>query len=117
MARLMGTMHRHSVFSFFTIAFAISWAIWIPIALMGIRIYPGTAWPSHIPGLLGPMVAAFAMWAVVGGRPGVMGMLRRMVDWRVAPFWYLAALSPLVFFAIAAVATGVTGKGWPEIGE
>ena len=40
-----------------------------------------------------------------------------MVHWRVAPKWYLVALSPLAFFAIAAVAMEVSGQGWPDITE
>ena len=110
MTQLIGTMRRQSVMSSFIIAYAISWAIWIPMALAGTRTYQGSAWPSHIPGLFGPMAAAFVMWAIVGGRPGVKDLLRRMVHWRVAPKWYLVALSPLAFFAIAAVAMEVSGQ-------
>jgi uncharacterized protein len=117
MTQLKGAMRRHSVVSFFVVAYAISWAIWIPMALVGTRIYQGSAWPSHIPGLFGPMAAAFVMWAIVGGRPGVKDLLRQMVHWRVAPKWYLVALSPLAFFAIAAVAMEVSGQGWPDITE
>jgi membrane protease YdiL (CAAX protease family) len=117
MRRLAGAMRRHSVVNYFVIAYAVSWAIWIPMALVGARVYQGSAWPTHVPGLFGPMAAAFAMWAVVGGRPGVKDLLRRMVRWRVAPRWYLVALSPLAFFGLAAVAMEVSGQGWPDLTE
>jgi membrane protease YdiL (CAAX protease family) len=117
MTRLIAAMRRHSVVSYFVIAYAISWAVWIPMGLAGMRAYQGSAWPNHIPGLFGPMVAAFVMWAIVGGRPEVKDLLRRMVLWRVAPRWYLAALSPLAFFAVAAVAMAVSGQGWPDLAE
>ena len=76
MTQLKVAMRRHSVVSFFVIAYAIFWAIWIPMALVGTRTYQGSAWPSHIPGLFGPIASAFVMWAIVGGRPGVKDFLR-----------------------------------------
>jgi membrane protease YdiL (CAAX protease family) len=63
------------------------------------------------------MVAAFVMSAVVGRGAAVKDLLSRMARWRVAPLWYLVALSPLLFFAVAAVAMAATGSGWPDLGE
>lgn len=87
------------------------------MAAVGTRVYQGSAWPTHIPGLIGPTAAAFVMWAIVGGRPGVKGLLRSMTQRRIAPKWYLVALSPLAFFAIAAVAMDASGQGWPDMTE
>jgi membrane protease YdiL (CAAX protease family) len=117
MTKVFRAMRRHTVISYFVIAYALSWAIWIPMALAGMRVYKGSAWPSHIPGMFGPMVAAFVMSAVVGRGAGVKDLLSRMARWRVAPLWYLVALSPLFFFAVAAVAMAATGSGWPDLGE
>jgi membrane protease YdiL (CAAX protease family) len=117
MTKVFGAMRRHTVISYFVIAYAFSWAIWIPMALAGTRIHQGSAWPSHIPGMFGPMVAAFVMSAVVGRGAAVKDLLSRMARWRVAPIWYLVALSPLFFFALAAVAMAATGSGWPDLGE
>ena len=114
---LTGAMRRHSVVAYFVIAYLISWAIWIPMAALGARVYQGAAWPTHTPGLVGPIAAAFVMWAVVGGRPAIKDLQRRMVRWRVAPRWYLVAVSPLAFFAIAAVAMAASGQGWPDLAE
>ncbi len=108
---------RHTVISYFVIAYAFSWAIWIPMALSGARVYQGSAWPNHIPGLFGPMVAAFIMSALLAGRTGVVDLLRRMVRWQVDLKWYLAALSPLAFFALAAIAMVAMGQGWPNLNE
>jgi len=117
MTKVFGAMRRHTVISFFVIAYAFSWAIWIPMALAGTRVHQGSAWPSHIPGMFGPLVAAFVMSAVVGRGAAVKDLLSRMARWRVAPLWYLVALSPLLFFALAAVAMAATGSGWPDLGE
>ena len=117
MSTVAGLMRRHSVISYFLIAYAFSWAIWIPMAIDGARVYQGSVWPNHIPGLFGPMVSAFIMSAFLAGRAGVIDLLRRMFKWRVELRWYLAALSPLVFFGLAAVIMAVTGQGWPDFVE
>ena len=114
---VLANLRRHSVVSYFVIAFASSWAIWIPMALVNIRVNQASPWPTHLPGLFGPLVAAFVMSAIVGGRVGVKDLLSRMVRWRVAGRWYLAALSPLAFFAISAGAMAASGRGWPDLSE
>ncbi|HET7421219.1 MAG TPA: CPBP family intramembrane glutamic endopeptidase, partial [Candidatus Dormibacteraeota bacterium] len=40
-----------------------------------------------------------------------------MFKWRTEAKWYLAALSPLAFFAVAAVIMAVSGQGWPDLAE
>jgi hypothetical protein len=36
-------------------AYAISWTLWISLAVMGEAVVRGEAWPSHVPGLMGPV--------------------------------------------------------------
>jgi membrane protease YdiL (CAAX protease family) len=117
MTTVMRAMRRHRVVSFFVIAYLFSWGIWIPMALAGVRVVQGSGWPSQTPGLIGPLVAALVMSAVVGGGAPVRDLLARMVRWRVSLRWYLVALSPLVLFAIAAGATALTAGGWPDLAE
>lgn len=102
----MGAIKRHPVAAFFVLAFALTWAVWAPMALIGAIVYQGWAWPTHTPGLFGPAIAAFVITALVAGRAGFLDLLRRIGRWRVSVVWYAVALSPLAFFAIAAVATG-----------
>ena len=116
-AELLATVRRHSVVTYFLIAFAVSWVIWIPMALANVRVYQGSSWPSHVPGMIGPIVAAFLMSAIVGGGAGIKDLLSRLGRWHVAGRWYVVALSPLAFFAIAAVAMVATGGGLPALGE
>ncbi len=89
--------------AFFVGAFVLSWAVWIPMALAGATVQQGSAWPSHLPGVLGPAIAALAVTAVLGEQ---RALLRRTIRWRVAPLWYLVALSPLAIFAVAALVQG-----------
>jgi len=51
----------------------------------------------------GPFLAALVVLAITSGKTGIVGLLRRMVRWRVAPVWYAVAL--LVPVAITLVAT------------
>jgi membrane protease YdiL (CAAX protease family) len=108
-------LRRHAVISYFVIAYALSWAVWIPMALVGARVYQGQAWPSHIPGLFGPLAAAFIMSAVVAGSAGMRDLLRRMLRWRVVARWYLVAVSPLAFYALAVITLAARGQGWPDL--
>jgi membrane protease YdiL (CAAX protease family) len=108
-------LRRHAVLSFFLIAYGLSWAVWLPMALAGARISEGQAWPSLVPGLLGPVAAAFIMAGVVAGPAGVCGLFGRMMRWRVAGVWYLVALSPLVFYAVAVLAQAARGQGRPDL--
>ena len=99
----MSTVKAHRVTAFFVVAFALSWAVWIPMAVAGGTVQQGSGWPSHLPGLLGPAIAAIAVAALLGEQ---RQLLRRTIRWRVAPVWYLVALSPLAVFAIVAVVQG-----------
>jgi uncharacterized protein len=117
MKTLLAWTRHHTLTSYFILAFGLSWAVWVPMALVGARVYQGQIWPNHIPGLFGPMVAAFIMSAIVAGGAGVRNLVRRMIRWRVAGKWYLIALSPLAFYAAAVVTLGVLGQGWPNVAE
>ncbi|MDH3248050.1 MAG: hypothetical protein OEQ47_03780, partial [Acidimicrobiia bacterium] len=58
---------------------------------------------GHAVGALGPMVAALV---IARRSPGATDHLRSgLVRWRVSGWYYLAALSPLIFLAPAAVIT------------
>jgi uncharacterized protein len=70
-----------------------SWGYWLPLAARG-----GEG--SHVPGLLGPAVAALIVTAVVDGRRGLRELGGRMRRWRIPARWYLAAFAPLVTGAL-----------------
>jgi membrane protease YdiL (CAAX protease family) len=70
--------------------------------------------PSHVPGLLGPMLAAVIVTWRTGGRSGTIDLLRRMGRWRVDWRWWMAALSPLAFAAIAFPIVRVVDSAWPD---
>jgi membrane protease YdiL (CAAX protease family) len=110
-------MRRRPLLTFFVLAYALSWAWWVPLVLAGELVRPGTGWPTHFPGLLGPALAAFVVTARTHGRAGVRDLVGRMGHWRVAPRWYGWVLAPLALFAVAATGVGLSGGGWPAVAD
>lgn len=117
----MRTMHHSHVRSiatpiafFFAVAYVLSWAWWVPLALSGNTVEQGDMTPSHVPGLLGPMIAALIVTWFAWGRRGVIDLLRRMTRWRVGIRWWLVAISPLAFAAMAVPIVRVIDGAWPE---
>jgi uncharacterized protein len=103
-----------SVIAFFVLAYAVSWAWVIPWAATGHTVYQGDGWPTHFPSLLGPLIAAFAVTARSAHRGGVVDLVRRMGRWRIGWRWWLAAVSPLAFFAVVLGVMAVAGADLPS---
>ncbi|MGI8334421.1 CPBP family intramembrane glutamic endopeptidase [Actinomadura scrupuli] len=100
----------HPLAAYVIVAYALSWACWIPLVVNGSVVTLGGS-VSQFPGLLGPMVAAFVVTAVTEGRGGVRDLASRMVRWRVPVRWWLFAIgTPLLLLASAGVVTAV-GSG------
>jgi membrane protease YdiL (CAAX protease family) len=81
---------RRPVAAYLVLACATSWAWWLPMALTGSVARPGVGWPTHLPGLVGPALAALAVTAVVDGKAGLAELASRVVRWRVG--WWLWAV-------------------------
>ncbi len=111
-SRLRETVARRPLASFLVLAYAFSWSWWVPLALSGAVVEPGTFAPRYLPGLLGPLVAAVTVTAIIDGRPGLRDLLARTLRWRVGLRWYaVAVLAPVGLFVIAGAVTGT----WPEL--
>lgn len=110
-------IRRHDLPSFVVLAYALSWADWIPLLVRDARVVPGGS-VTHFPGLLGPALAAFIIVSITEGRPGVGRLLRRMVFVSSPPSRFLAySLSPLVFLGLALAAVWLMRRPMPEPGE
>ena len=106
------TLRDGSLFPFFALTYAISWAIWLPMAassqgLTGLQV------PSLIGPIasFGPSLAALALTYLWGGREGLRRLLGRAIAWRAGPGWYAVALlgPPLIGFAAVAI-SGLLGS-------
>jgi membrane protease YdiL (CAAX protease family) len=94
----MSLVRRYPLTAFFVLACALSWWPWI--------LYSASLLPNPIVGF-GPFLAALVVLAITEGKSGVMGLLRRMVRWRVRIQWYAAALLLPIVVTLAAAALNV----------
>jgi membrane protease YdiL (CAAX protease family) len=99
------------------LAFGLSWAWLIPMAVTHRAVVSGQGWPTHFPALFGPAAAAFLVIAAMTGRAGVAGLLRRIVLWRVGWRWWLVALSPAGFLGLALLASSAAGSEPPRVAD
>jgi uncharacterized protein len=103
---------RHPVVAYLILAYAVGWSfLFIPmLSQEGIG-----ALPYHVPFVL-PFVllatvfgltgSAFAVTAIVDGRPGVRALASRLIRWRVGAWWYLIAFFGLPLVALLGISTG-----------
>ena len=94
----MSLVRRYPLTTFFVLACALSWWPWI--------LYSFGLSPNPIVGV-GPFLAALVVLALTEGKSGVMGLLRRMVRWRVGIQWYAVALLLPIVVTLAAAALNV----------
>src|SRR5829696_8694079 len=105
----MGLIRRYALISFFVLAYALSW--WPSI------LYALDLLPQPIVGF-GPFLAALVVLAITSGKTGIVGLLRRMVGWRVAPVWYaVALLLPIAITLGATVLNVLLGAQAPSSAE
>jgi membrane protease YdiL (CAAX protease family) len=100
-------VRRRPLVVFFLLAFALTWAVWIPRA-MGVDFgIIGRLWTW--------MAAAAAVLAaaLTGGRTAVRQLFRRLLRWRVGWQWYVVViLGPAAFSAAIAAVYVLLGGSW-----
>lgn len=92
---------RHPVATYVVLAYAFSWSCWLPLVLTGSVVHRGDAWPTDLPGLMGPAVAAAITLALTGGRPAVSAWVSRMGRVRV-PLWGYGFVAVVLLLGLAA---------------
>ena len=102
--------------TFVVVAYAVSWAWTFPLVAAGNVVERGVGWPTHVPALAGPALAALALTALISGRVGVRNLLGRVGLWRMPVRWWAATLSPLLFLAIAIAVALVAGTA-PSVSD
>ena len=101
---------KRPVISFYLLTLTLSWGYWLTLLVQGRRVVPGGG-VTHFPGLLGPMLAAMAVTAVIGGRKALHELFGRM--FRLGPHWpskLMLAFSPLALGAVVFAAMQILGK-------
>ena len=94
--------------TYFILAYVISWSIAIPLALekQGVIRQVLPFW-AHYLVAYGPMLAALILTGVREGRAGIKELGKRIFMWNIRPIWWFAALSPLIFGALAGLLLNV----------
>jgi CAAX protease family protein len=94
--------------TYFILAYAISWAIAIPLELAkhGViqAIFPG--W-FHYLVAYGPILSALMVTWATRGQEGLREIWGRMTKWRVGAIWWLAAFSPVVIGLVSALVMNI----------
>jgi uncharacterized protein len=96
---------RHALVTFFALAYALSWSI--------------SLFEAHAILPFGPLLAALLVLPFVDGWAGVKDFLRRIVQWRVSPRWYLLVLGlPAAVVALAVglnILLGAAAPMWERV--
>jgi membrane protease YdiL (CAAX protease family) len=128
-APLRRLVASHPLSSYFALSFALSWGLVLPMTFsrnIGLGLLPYDL-PDAVgivlyilASFVGPTVAALVVLGLTEGRAGVWALLRRTVQWRVGPQWYLVALlANLNIWTLAysaVLGTGLLGAAlahWP----
>lgn len=110
-------MRNHSLVGFVVLAYAISWAVEIPLALRARGLLDvSIPFSAHYLAAYGPMVSAIALTWFAEGGDGLRELFGRMFKWRVRPAWWLVALAPLVLYALVAIVLRFIQGHWPDVG-
>lgn len=107
-------VRNHQLLTYFVLAYAISWAILIPLiaSAQGYTDVP-VPFALHYLNDYGPLLAALITAGLANGTDGLRELFQRIVKWRVGLGWALvAAFSPLAVYGIA-VGIVVIGVGDP----
>jgi membrane protease YdiL (CAAX protease family) len=106
---------KRPVISYYALTIALTWGYWLTLIAQGKQVVPGSS-TSHLPGLLGPLVAAFVITAITEGRSGIIDLSGRMVRWRSAwPRGVLLALSPLAIAGTIFAGLYLLGTPLPSL--
>ena len=111
---ISGWMKRHPLVAYFVLAYALTWALIVPIMLsqrgVGIFNLPDPLLLAFflLSTFSGPLPAALILTSVIDGSSGRRQFLRRMFQWRVGLGWYLLVLAgyPLIFLVGLTVYSG-----------
>ncbi|MDO8360877.1 MAG: CPBP family intramembrane metalloprotease [Devosia sp.] len=110
-------VRRFPVISYYAGAVVLSWTYWLTLLALGLRAGPGTS-VSHLPGLLGPAIAALVVTLICDGSDGLLRFVRRFWQlprhpWPVA----LAIVLPPLLTAVIVLVQWSLGGPKPELAQ
>jgi membrane protease YdiL (CAAX protease family) len=84
-------LHRHPLAVFFGCTYALSWALWAPLVILGDGMPSAAGLLLAVLGSLVPSTVGLVLTAKLHGPTGVRELLGRLLRFRVGARWYLAA--------------------------
>ncbi|HQY92393.1 CPBP family intramembrane glutamic endopeptidase [Caldilinea sp.] len=111
----MTSLKRHPLIAFFVLAYALPWLVW-GTSIAEVRGLLSFHIPQPLAFWIGLTLATFGVAALSGGAPAVRDLLSRMVRWRVAPIWYVAALLLPGVLSVVAIGLFLALGGTNEVG-
>jgi membrane protease YdiL (CAAX protease family) len=115
--RLRALMRRRPVVSYVVLAYALGWSWYVPLALRGDVVRMGIGWPTHLPGLAGPAVAAVVVTALTEGRVGLHDLWGRVTRWRIGWRWWGAVAATMSLSLLGIVVPLAAGTRVPSLGD
>lgn len=112
-------VERVATAKFFVLAYAVSWAFWLPVAWFDI---PGAGRQVMlVAGTFGPGIAAIVTMMGLGGRTSIRGDIAGFWKWRLgASTWVLIAIAPVATILVAiglGRAAGAPAVPWNDPGQ
>jgi len=115
--KLSAWFARHALLLYFLLAYAISWAIEIPVALSVQGLISAQIPPAlYYFASFGPFLAALVVAMAAEGSSGVRRLFAGLAKWRVGRGYAIfAILTPPILFAIAVVGSRLWQGAWPDL--
>jgi CAAX protease family protein len=111
------TKRGRLLLSYVLIAYVISWAIEIPLALKAQGIISANIpFAIHYLAAFGPLIAGIALTWQENGFTGLKDLFQRTIKWRVETIWWTVALSPLLLFLIVSLLMRIIQGSWLNFG-
>jgi membrane protease YdiL (CAAX protease family) len=117
LVHLRTLVRRRPVVSFVVLTYALGWSWFLPMALRGDVVRMGVGWPTHLPGLAAPAIAAVLVTALADGRAGLNDLGRRVIRWRIGWRWWAVVAATLGLMLFGAVVPLLTGDDVPDLDE
>jgi uncharacterized protein len=115
-SRLPSLIQQHPLASFFVLAYAISWLLWLPLVVSGDDSPTGLGLVLLALGSLVPSSVAIVLVAVLHGKAGVRKLGRRLLIWRVGVGWWLAVALLSTLPLVAVGLSVLFGGDTPDVG-
>jgi uncharacterized protein len=102
MSQMIRFSQQRPLLGFFLLAFAISWLVWIGMAVLAIDFNTQLGWSLYLLASFGPTLAALLMVRIHQGKDGPGDLLSSIWQRRPSAIWCIVAIAlPMVIMGLA----------------